>query len=140
MNLRKKTKGEKKRNVLNRSFLGISVRGIGAVEFYQKAFDAKLVSEHKNDDGTYMHAELDVYGQVIAIQEIWPRDMDLITGTIMQFNLHFASGKQAIVEKAYEVLKEDAQINFPLGECFFSPLMFGLIDKYGVNWCVFVDY
>lgn len=35
------------------------VKGSGeTLKFYQKAFDAKLVCEYKNDDGGYLHAEL----------------------------------------------------------------------------------
>jgi len=120
--------------------LGIAVRGksVEAVEFYQKAFDAKLGRTAKNDDGSYMHAELDVYGQIIAIAEAWPMDKELVPGTIVQFNLHFTRDSEAIVKKAYDVLKEGANVHTPLGECFFSPLMFGLVDKYGVDWCVFI--
>lgn len=56
----------------------------------------------------------------------------------MQLCLHFGEGNEEIVKNAYNVLKDGAEIHVPLGECFFSPLMFGLIDKFGVNWCVFV--
>jgi PhnB protein len=31
-----------------------------AVKLYQKAFNAKLISEYKNEDGSYIHAELDL--------------------------------------------------------------------------------
>jgi len=113
-----------------------------AVEFYQKAFDAQLGYAHKNDDGTYMHAELNVFGQVFAVSEASPEWGERASGNTMQFNLHMGAGNEEAVKKAYDVLKEGADLSnplhHPLGECFFSPLMFGLIDKFGVNWCVFV--
>jgi len=125
--------------MLKRTFLGIGIRdkSVEAVEFYQKAFDAKLVNSVKNDEGGYIHAELDVYGQIITVGEAWPKDKELITGTIMQYNLHFTRGSENIIRKIYDVLKEDANVHTPIGECFFSPLMFGLVDRYGVDWCVF---
>lgn len=43
-----------------------------------------------------------------------------------------------IVKSAYEVLKDGAKIDYPLGPCFFSSCMFGIVDKFGVNWCLFV--
>ena len=124
-----------------RSMFGAYVKGsVEAVELYQKAFGAKLVSEHKSDDGnSYIHAELDIFGQILALSESLPEAGERIAGTTMQFNLHLGAGQEEFIKNAYEVLKDDAQsISFPLGECFFSPLMFGLIDKFGVNWCLFV--
>lgn len=107
---------------------------VEAAKFYQKAFDAKLVCEHKNEDGSYLHAELDVYGQIVAISEV---EGEKVVGDTMQFCFHFGKDKQDKVEKAYEVLKEGAKITFPLGPCFFSPCMAGLIDKFGISWCIF---
>jgi len=30
------------------------------------------------------------------------------------------------------------QIEHPLGPCEWNPLLFSLIDKFGVNWCIYV--
>jgi len=108
-----------------------------AVDLYQKAFDAEIVAEHKNENGSYMHAELDVFGQIVALAEALPESGERIAGTTMQLCFHLGEDKKHSIKKAYEFLKEDAQISFPLGESFFSPLMFGLIDKFGVNWNLF---
>ncbi len=119
-----------------RSMMQVYVKGSAeAVQLYQKAFDAKLISEHKNDDGSYMHAELDVFGQILALSE--SREEKNITGNTMQFCLHFGEADKGLVEKAFHVLEQDAQILFPLGPCFFSSSMVGFIDKFGVNWCLF---
>lgn len=119
-----------------RSMMQIYVKwSVEASALYQKAFDAKIVSEHKNDDGSYLHAELDAFGQILAISEATD---ERITGNTMQLCFHFAEEEIEIVKKAYEILKDDAKILFPLGPCFFSPCMFGLIDKFGVNWCLFI--
>lgn len=108
-----------------------------AVELYQRAFDAELVASYPNPDGTFMHAELNVYGQILALSEA-RIDEERITGTTMQFCLHFGEGKEELVQKAYSALKDGAQILYPLGPCEFSPLMVDLIDKYAVRWCIFV--
>ena len=122
-----------------RSMFQIYIKdSIEAVEFYQKAFDAKLVAWDKNEDGSYMHAELDIFGQILALSEALPEAGERNSGNTMQLCLHLGAGNEEIVKKAYEVLKEGAQIHTPLGEMFFSPLMFGLIDKFKVNWCVFI--
>lgn len=108
---------------------------VEAVDLYQKAFEAKLVSEYKNDDGSYLHAELDAFGQILALSEA---SDDKVSGNTMQFCLHFEETELDRVKHAYDVLKDGAAITSPLGECFYSKCMFSLIDKFGVNWCLFV--
>ena len=121
-----------------RSMMQAYVKESGqAVALYQKAFDAELAASYANPDGTYMHAELNVYGQILAISEA-PKDEESITGTTMQFCLHFGDGKEELVQKAYHVLKDNAKIVYPLSSCSYSALMADLIDKYGVRWCIFV--
>jgi len=111
-----------------------------ALDFYQRAFDAKIVADHRHEDGTIAHAELDIYGQIFAICEA--RESAVDAGNTMQFCLHFGEGKEEIVKKAYDVLKENCmKLTVPItgpGECPWSPCLFGVIDKFGVNWCVFV--
>ena len=88
-----------------RSMFQVYVTGSDkAAEFYQKAFDAKLVCAYPNEDGTYMHAELDVYGQTLALSESNSKETD--SGNTMQFCLHFGEGNADKVYRIYEVLKD----------------------------------
>jgi PhnB protein len=107
-----------------------------ALEFYQNVFDAKLISIYPNSDGTLLHSELDVFGQVLAISEL--TDDNVMIGNNMMFCLHFGEGKETIVHKIYDLLKDEANIISPLGPCSYSSLEADLIDKYGVRWCIFV--
>ncbi len=115
----------------------VYVRGSdGAAKLYQQAFGAEMTASYPHPDGTFMHAELNVYGQVLALSEAL-KDEERVTGTTMQFCLHFGQGKEALVHRAYDALKEGAQILCPLGPCPYSGLMVDLIDRYGVRWCLF---
>ena len=121
---------------MKRSLMQVYVKGSAeAVELYQRAFDSPLVASYKNDDGSYMHAELDIQGQIVAVSEI---SVESATGSTMQFCFHYGEGNEAAVISAYEFLSEGGEVIFPLGECLFSPLMGGIIDKFGVSWCLFV--
>lgn len=111
------------------------VGSVEAAELYQKAFDAQMVCCYKNANGTYFHAELDVYGQILALSEI---EEEPVPGNTMQFCLHFEQGQEPLVQKAYDVLKGGAEVIHPLGPCEYSPFMADLIDKFGVRWCLFV--
>ncbi|MCL2313608.1 MAG: VOC family protein [Firmicutes bacterium] len=121
-----------------RSVLQVYVKdSINAVEFYREVFDAPLMADHKNKDGTYYeHAELDVYGQTLALMESSAENV--IKGNTMQFFLHFGEGKEAVVHKIYDNLKDGAEIFYPLSPCDWSPLMTDLVDKYGVRWLIAV--
>jgi len=124
---------------MHRSMMQVYVKESNkAFEFYQKAFDAKDAGRYYNSDGTTLaHSELDIYGQIFAVTELI--DDDVITGNTMQFCLEFGEGKEEIVKKAYEFLKEDARkFDCLIGPCDWSPCMFSLVDKFGVHWCVFV--
>lgn len=106
-----------------------------AVALYQRAFSASMGLCSQRDDGMFDHAELDVYGQILAVAE--RDDQQKTTGNTMQFCLHFEADEQHLVKQAYDILSEGAEILHPLGPCDFSALMTDLIDKFGVRWCLF---
>lgn len=55
---------------------------------------------YPHSDGTYMHAELDVYGQILALSEA-QKDEERISGTTMQFCLHFGEGNDELVQESF---------------------------------------
>lgn len=119
-----------------RTLMQVVVKGSEeALALYRKAFDASVLCAYANADGSYMHAELDAYGQVIALTE---SEEDIIVGNTMMFCFHLGKGGEDAVKKAYEVLKEEAIRCSPIGPCDYSPYQFVLTDKFGVCWCVFV--
>ena len=120
---------------MKRSMMQMYVKNSAeAVELYQKAFHATIGNQYRNPDGSYMHVELNAFGQILAISEATD---DIIIGNNMQFCLHFEQNEVEKVKHAYEVLRTGAKIVCPIGECPFSKCMFALIDEFGVNWCLF---
>jgi len=121
---------------MKRIMMQVYVNGsVEAVELYQKAFNATLNNDVRNNDGTFLHAELDVCDNIIALSET---DSDKIPGNTMQFCFHYGEGNEDAVKNAYNVLKEGSQVIHALGPCFYSPCMTDFIDKFGVHWCLFV--
>ena len=122
---------------MHRSMMQVCVRGSNeAVAFYRNAFDASILCTHFNLDGTIAHAELDVYGQILAISE--QAEEEPITGNTMMLCLHFGKGNEHIVRKIYDALNENAKSISPLGACEYSTLQAVLVDQFGVCWCIFV--
>ena len=137
-----------------RSMMQVYVQGSGeAIRLYQKAFDAGIVREYPCGDGTYYHAELDVYGQILAVSEARhgfdysdenPRyavsfapGAERNPGNPMQFGLHFGEGNADKVLKGYGALREGGVILYPPGPVNYSPCMCDLVDRFGVRWCLF---
>lgn len=124
---------------MKRTLMQVYVKGSEeAVKLYQRAFGAPLVAAYQNDDGSYMHAELDVFGQIVAVSEAGD---NLSTGNQMQFCLHLDSDEADKVTKAYDVLSDHAlKIDCPPGPCPYSPLMASFIDRFGIFWCIFTSF
>lgn len=121
---------------MKRSMMQVFVEGSDeAVRLYQEAFSATLLCAYPNDSGGYMHAELDVYGQVVAVSEITE---NASAGNTMMFCFHFGESGEEKIEKAHRVLKKDALHCTPVAPCDYSPCQFVLTDKFGVRWCLFV--
>lgn len=118
-----------------RSMMQVFVKGsTEALELYKQAFDGEILCTYPDDNGGYMHSELNAYGQVIAVSEITE---ETVTGNTMMFCFHFGKGGENLVKKAYEVLKVGARVVNPPERCDYSPCQCNLIDKFGVVWCLF---
>lgn len=119
---------------MNRSMMQVFVKGSKeALEFYKQAFNAEVLCKYPDDNGNYMHSELNAYGQIIAVSEITG---EVNPGNTMMFGFDFGIGHEQDIKKAYEVLKEEAITCSPLDRCEYSPLQFVCTDKYGITWCL----
>ncbi len=122
---------------MKRTMLQLYLKGCDeAIEFYKKAFGATVDAIHRDSESKLIaHAEIKVFGQCVSFME---RNSKTVIGNTMQFCFHFGEGNEEIVRKAYDVLKDGAKIDMPLGSCEWSSCIFGLVDKFGVNWLLFV--
>ncbi|HOJ10904.1 MAG TPA: VOC family protein [Clostridiales bacterium] len=120
---------------MKRSMMQVFVKGSKeALELYRKGFDTEVLCTYPDDNGGYMHTELNAYGQEIAISEI---NQNVIPGNTMMFCFHFGEGGESKVKKAYAMLKDGAAVNNPPEACDYSPCQCVLTDKFGVTWCLF---
>ncbi|MBE5867798.1 MAG: hypothetical protein E7293_02415 [Lachnospiraceae bacterium] len=81
-----------------RTLMQIYVKGsVEAVDIYQKAFNEEILGLYADDNGGYLHSELNAYGQIIAVSELTD---NLVIGNTMQFCFHFGEGGEEHVKKA----------------------------------------
>jgi len=109
-----------------------------AIALYQRAFDAQLLDQMKSAEGVIIHAEIAVFGHVLALSESNKAGGKTVAGNTMQFCIQFEPSEESILKRAYQALEEGATINHPLGPCFYSEWMADLIDRFGVRWCLFI--
>lgn len=116
-------------------FMAYIVGSMEAVDFYCKAFDAKSKNcfKHSDDDAFYAHAEIVINEQtVLAISETAHYNTEFTKGNTMQFWLSFDDEES--IHRAYDVLKEKAEIHWPLSQGEWCNMGADLTDKYGVRW------
>ena len=128
---------------MKRSMMQVYVKNSShALLFYQEAFNAEVLCQYPNKDGSLMHSELNIEGQVFAISERNANNAthfeEVITGNTMQFCIQYGIGNEERVKRVYEKLRSNARVIVELTPCDYSPLMTDLIDQFGVRWCIFI--
>lgn len=116
-------------------FMAYLTGSMEAVDFYYKAFNAtsKNCFKSSDDDAFYAHAEIVINDQtVLAISDTSHYDMEFTKGNNMQFWLTFDDEQS--LNRAYDVLKEKAEIHWPLAPCEWCKAMADLTDKFGISW------
>lgn len=84
-----------------RSMMQVYVKGnVEAVNFYQKAFNAEILAVYPDDNGGYMHSEINAYGQILAVSEI---NEDHVIGNTMQFCFELGDAKKLAILKSKRV-------------------------------------
>lgn len=124
---------------MRRSMFGMYVDDAqAAIELYQEAFGATVLEIVKAESGLIYHSELDVFGQIIAVSDRGNYNNDpSVGGNTMQFCLHFAVGEEALVHKAYDLLRQGGTVGYPLGPADYCDCTCDVTDRFGVRWCVF---
>jgi len=106
-----------------------------AVDFYCEAFNATLKNCFKasDEDDFYVHAEIVINNLTfLALSEKSYYDKEFIHGDNMEFWVTFEDEQS--LNKAYDVLKENATIHSALQPCEWCSTIANLTDKYGVRW------
>jgi len=120
---------------MHRSMMQVYIKNSDqAVEFYQNVFGAEVLIYGKHENGTIVHAEQNIFGQIFAFCET--PETEAITGNTMQFCLDFGEGKEELVREIIEKLGDGGKLTYH--DVDWSSIMADITDKYGVRWCIFV--
>jgi uncharacterized glyoxalase superfamily protein PhnB len=102
-----------------------------AFEMYQKAFNAKKISETIPPDGWEIHIAMEINGYEFLLL---PGEKDAAGGRVY---CQFQYNSEDELRQTYDVLSREA-INSSITTDFWSPLFAIVTDKYGINWCLYM--
>lgn len=107
-----------------------------AVSKYIEAFNGEIISQYLNETGGYYHCEIKIEDMILAISEA---DNVRLTDdlSVMQFCLHYNESEQNKIKQAFNTLKVESCIHYPLGASDYASLMVDFTDQFGVRWCLF---
>jgi len=115
---------------------------VEAVEFYIEAFRMTLGYNAKNNDGSFLHAELLKGGKsIFAVSE--NNDEEIVRSMLaakrpsMSYGIDLDNDDELI--HAYKILVEGGHILRELGALPWSPCSADIVDKYGVCWYIYVS-
>jgi uncharacterized glyoxalase superfamily protein PhnB len=115
---------------------------VEVLDFYLNAFGMQLGYNAKNDDGTFLHAELEKGGKsIFAVSE--SDQPDIVKAMLaterptMSYGISLESNEE--LEHAYKKLSEGGHVLRELGSLPWSPASADVVDKYGVYWYIYVS-
>ena len=119
---------------MHRSMMQVYIKNSGeAVEFYQNVFGTEVLVYGKHENGTIVHAEQNIFGQIFAFCET--PETESVTGNTMQFCLDFDAEQEGLVREIIEKLGDGGKLTYY--DVDWSSIMADITDRYGVRWCVF---
>ena len=115
---------------------------VEALAFYLNAFGMDLGYNAKNDDGTYLHAELLKGGDsIFAVSEnddeVIARSMLASKRPTMSYGINLDNEEE--LDHAYKALSEGGHVLRGLGALPWSPASADVVYKYGVYWYIYVS-
>jgi PhnB protein len=114
-----------------------------ALDFYSKAFDAKIIEMQKygdmppnpafpiaeSDKNLVLHARIEIAGMEIMCAD---GSEKIIAGDNMYISVTVKDS--SMVQKAWDILKQNGKIYMELTPSFFAVLHGSLQDKFGISW------
>ncbi len=100
---------------------------IRAFELYQKAFDAKKISESVPPDGWDIHIVMEINEFVILLAPGGEKGKENVVTCQLQFD------NENDLRKAYDVLIQEGQ-DYSIGSYPWASVGALVTDKYGVRW------
>jgi uncharacterized glyoxalase superfamily protein PhnB len=115
---------------------------VEAVSFYCEAFNMNIGYNVKNEDGSYLHAELGKNSSVgFAVSESADEGIRaaMLAANQPTISLGINLDNDEELKSAYEKIIMGGHVLRPIGSLPWSPCSADVVDKYGVCWYLYVS-
>lgn len=107
-----------------------------AIELYRKAFGATVQAILEDPDSKLInHAEIEIHNDLLMLNDTGG-DLDFSRSGGYQLSVQFDNKTDLLA--AYGVLKDDANILFPMQATDYSICVVRFIDRFDVRWAFWV--
>ncbi|MAD74725.1 MAG: glyoxalase [Rheinheimera sp.] len=106
----------------------------GAIEFYQKAFNAELISRMAMPDGTVMHAEMRIGAALFMLSEQsdqWCNKSPDMLGDSPVTLMVYVEDVDAVVKQA---VAAGGKLTMEVADQFYGDRSGSLVDPFGHRW------
>ena len=115
---------------------------VEALAFYMDAFGMELGYNAKNNDGTYLHAELLKNGiSIFAVSENTEEEIVRVmlasARPTMSYGVNLDNEDE--LNHAYQILSDGGHVLRELGSLPWSPASADVVDRYVVCWYIYVS-
>ncbi len=121
-----------------------------AIQFYEKALDAKVVFKQTFGEmpenlefplpadakGRISHATIQLGEDYIMFSDTFPGQPHQ-SGN--QVTICISTNDKEQTKQFFQALQQDGQVSMPLQETFFSPAYAVVTDKFGVTWQIYTE-
>ena len=108
-----------------------------AVDFYQRAFGAKVNSVHKTPDGKVMHADLTIGDSHLMFADEFPamggKSPEALGGSPVYMNLYVPDDVDSLFQRAVDA---GAKVTMPLSNQFWGDRYGQVVDPFGHHWAL----
>ena len=105
----------------------------GAIEWYKKAFGAKVVATEPGPGGRIMHAELKVAGDVFYLSDIFPGS-DVVDPTRAGASVTLSLWTKNAQKLWDSCVANGAKVTMPYADQFWGDTYGKVLDPYGHSW------
>lgn len=107
-----------------------------AIALYEKAFNTRVDTIIRNDEGRLLHAEMHIHEQRVMLNNRFG-NKDKTTACAIAAIVTFRNADELLV--CYEIMNQDSITIDKLEQLSYTELCVQFLDKFGIQWAFMVE-
>jgi len=111
-------------------------RGVAALEFYTRAFGARVLYSLKNPNGTIAHAELEIAGSVLQLADEYPALKAFAPRNLAGTSSSLAFYVDDVDRAVAQAVAAGGELERPIADEFYGDRVGWVRDPFGHRWAI----